>query len=664
MSSSLFFDREVTFSSLPIDRRLFKAVARQRLIHPTLIQSKVLPLALQGKDLIISSRTGSGKTLAYLLPLLHSLLHTTEPTPPTPPPPPATRAVILVPTRELAHQVLSTLTTLTFYTPHLSALAITADAKPSTQLPLLARRPSVLIATPGRLLEHMEGGAVDPSAVDMLVLDEADLLLTFDFAPDVRAIHALLPRTHQTLLLSATLPPELAPLTSLLDHPTTLSLSASSTPSPLTQHYIVTPSQDKVLLLYALLRLQLLPGKLLLFTNSVDAAFRLKLTLEQFSVSSAVINEGLPYTARMSVLQQFNRGMFDYLIATDRSVKEVVEAQGDQAVKGAGPAAVVKVEEDEVEEVAEDDDGDVKVKDEKQSGEPSTAANPIDVDTDADVDADEPVLKSAGEEEDGEAAVAVGAKKERSGRRGGRKAGRGVKREFDLSRGIDFVDVAAVINVDFPLTISSYIHRVGRTARAGKAGMALSLVTPAERSLLDALLAHQTAELASATLDPSPPLTPLSFDPSAIEAFRYRVEDVSRAVTVARVHSARLAEQRQALLSSVRLKGYYEDHPRELGVLRADRGVKGARVQEHLARVPDYLVPQGMSAEQMGGGRRVRMGRGASAGAKAAGKGAGKKRSRPPGKKRSDDPLRSAGNGRSDAAEGGAKRRRKVQAEI
>ena len=629
LMSALFFDQSVTFSSLPLDRRLFKAIARLRLIYPSLIQAQSLPLALQGKDLLISSRTGTGKTFAYLLPLLQLLLPILDA---TPPPPPHTRALILVPTRELALQVHATLASLTFYLPSITSLTLTADAKPSTQLPSLTTRPLILIATPGRLREHLEGGAVDPSHVSMLVLDEADLLLTFAFEDDVKAIHRRLPSTHQTILLSATPPSTTAAFTSLLSHPVTLTLDLTP-PSTLTQHYISIPTADKALLLYSLLRLGLVKGRCLLFTNSVEGAFRLKLLLEQFSISSGVINEQLPFNARMNVLQQFNRGMFDYLIATDRSVEGGKGEGGEVEAGGTKGGAVIKVEEE------------TKVKDEDETT--AGVSEVIDVDADDYPTSQTKEEEEKGEEEDGE---------EGQGKR--RQRGRGVKREFDMSRGIDFVDVSTVLNVDFPLTPTAYIHRIGRTARAGKTGTAISLVTPADASLLQAVLEHQIVELSSTTLNPTPSLTPLSFNTSAMESFRYRVEDVSRAVTAARVHAARVAEQRQALLSSTRLKAYYEDNPAELGVLRADRGVRGARVQPHLARVPGYLVPEGMTAEELGG-EGGKMGR---SGDKRKGKkGKGKKRRPTGGKKGKDDPLRSAGKGRGadSAGEGGGGKRRK-----
>ena len=643
--SALFFDKEVTFASLPLDRRLFKAIARQRLVYPSVVQSRTLPLALQGKDLLISARTGSGKTLAYLLPLLQHLLTAKDA---SPSPTPCTSSLILVPTRELAHQVKAALTGLLFYCADLvTAVVLTADARPQTQIALLRQRPDVLIATPGRLREHIDGGAVDASTVRVLVLDEADLLLTFDYDADVRAIHARLPSRHQTLLLSATLSPSLTALSSLLlTQPTSVTLDSSpASPSTLRQFYIRTPSHDKLLLLYAFLRLRVVDGRCLFFVRDVDAAFRLKLLLEQFSISSAVINEQLPFASRMNVLQQFNRGMFDYLIATDRSVKKEEEQRQQQQQDGQtgkvegkeGGHALVKVEESE----------EAKVKDEMGEEQVEESADGKSDEDDEVEEVDGPMRQP--DHDDGA---------EAGGRRQ-RTAGRGVRREFDVTRGIDFVDVATVVNVDFPSSVSAYIHRVGRTARAGRSGTAISFVTDADVADLDAVLAHQTEQLAQTTLNPSPPLVPLSFDASAMEAFRYRVEDVSRAVTAARVQSARLQEQRQALLTSTKLRAYYEDHPAELGVLRADRGVKGARVQPHLADVPSYLLPRGVQQQDLGGGRKGRMGR--SQGDKAK---PHKARRTPFAKRSRDDPLRSAGRGQAEGEAAGSRKRRRRPTDI
>ena len=674
---SLFFDKTATFSSLPIDRRLFKAAARQRLIHPSLIQAKVLPLALQNRDILISARTGAGKTLAYILPTVQRIITAKEASPSATP---AVRAIVLVPTRELALQVRDVLKEFTYYCSDLvSFLTLVADSKAATQLPLLRQRPDVLIATPGRLREHIDAGAVDVGSVLVFILDEADLLFSFDYESDVRAIHAALPTPHQTLLLSATLTQSVSTLsTILLTHPLSVTLDPTTpTATTLTEYYLTTAARDKFLLLYAFLKLRVIGGgKVLLFVSSINGAFRLKLQLERFGISSAVMNEQLPFNSRRAALQQFNRGAYDYLICTDGSVREgegagvKAEEQKEGAAAGNTKSVdeLVRVEEvdvtvkDEAEasEEAEADEQSQEVDEEKQPEEESKEAQaekkrskkrkldnaPVDLSNDADDSVKEEAADTA----------AVGA--------GRRKRGKGVKREYGMSRGIDFIDVSTVVNFDFPATAASYIHRVGRTARAGKAGTAISFVTSADLPQLEALLAHQTQQAAQSTLDAKPTLQPLSFNAADIEAFRYRVEDVSRAVTHTLIQQTRTDEMRRELVNSERLKAWYEDRPDDWAhLMRADRRTKGSKIQKHLTHVPDYLVPRGMSSDELGGGSEGAMGRGEPASGGGGGRGGrGKRRGGGGGSGRGgkrDDPLKNVERSvkRGGGTSGGSDRR-------
>ena len=666
---SLFFDKSVTFSSLPIDRRLFKAAARQRLVHPSLIQTKVLPLALQNRDLLISARTGAGKTLAYLLPTLQRLLTVKEANPSAAP---AVRAIVLVPTRELALQVRDVLNQFTFYCSELiSSLTLVADSKAATQLPLLRQRPDVLIATPGRLREHIEAGAVDVRHVLVFILDEADLLFSFDYEADVRAIHAVLPPQHQTMLLSATLTQSVSTLsTLLLTHPLSLTLDPSTThpgtTPTLTEYYLTTPPADKFLLLYAFLKLRVIAGgKCLFFVASIDSAFRLKLQLERFGISSAVMNEQLPFNSRRAVLQQFNRGGYDYLICTDGSVRggEGEGVKVEERKEGGGGVGegrersvdeLVRVEEVDVKVKDEDDALDEAAEDEQEQPHEGNEEPNEDESKEAQANKkqkkkrklDDTAVDLSNDTDEAVKEEAVDTKTGGAGRQ--RKRGKGVMREYGMSRGIDFIDVSTVINVDFPTSVDAYIHRVGRTARAGKAGTAISFVTSTDLRQLEALLAHQTQQAAQSMLDAKPTLQPLSFNAADIEAFRYRVEDVSRAVTHTMVQQTRMDEMRRELVNSERLKAWYEDRPDDWAhLMRADRRTKGSKIQKHLTHVPDYLVPKGMTSDELGGGSEGSMGRGEVAGSGRGGRGGrgGKRRggrggAGGSGGGRRDDPLK------------------------
>ncbi|RVE66144.1 hypothetical protein OJAV_G00123600 [Oryzias javanicus] len=166
------------------------------------------------------------------------------------------------------------------------------------------------------------------------------------------------------------------------------------------------------------------------------------------------------------------------------------------------------------------------------------------------------------------------------------KGGKAKDKEFGVSRGVDFQNVANVINFDFPLTVESYIHRVGRTARADNQGTALSFISHTELPLLAEL------EEALSTDNSESVLKPYQFRMEEIEGFRYRCRDAMRAVTKQAVREARLKEIKQELLNSEKLKTYFDDNPRDLQLLRHDKDLHPAVVKPHMKNIPDYLIPQ------------------------------------------------------------------------
>ncbi|XP_028318037.1 putative ATP-dependent RNA helicase DDX56 [Gouania willdenowi] len=166
------------------------------------------------------------------------------------------------------------------------------------------------------------------------------------------------------------------------------------------------------------------------------------------------------------------------------------------------------------------------------------------------------------------------------------KGGKSKDKEYGVSRGVDFQNVCNVINFDFPTSVESYIHRVGRTARADNPGTALSLVSHTEMSLLTEVQEALTGDNAECVLKP------YQFKMEQIEGFRYRCRDAMRSVTKQAVKEARLKEIKQELLNSEKLKTYFEDNPRDLQLLRHDRDLHPAVVKPHLRNIPDYLVPE------------------------------------------------------------------------
>ncbi|EGZ16074.1 hypothetical protein PHYSODRAFT_506165 [Phytophthora sojae] len=486
-----------------LDRRLTKAVAKMRFVHATLVQVHCIPLALQGKDLLVRARTGSGKTAAFALPLLHKILQHKQDAPASEP---VVRALVLVPTKELVEQTRRHMMELMYYCQDTVSLLALGGQSMNAQQALLRDAPDVLVSTPGRLVAHLEAGNLTlKDSVQTVVIDEADLVLSFGYGEDIRTIFNALPKACQTFCMSATLSPELEKLKrSVLHNPAVVKLEEGATDGKLQQFYLPVKPADKDLLLYALLRLGVVSGKVIFFVNSTDAAYRLKLFFEQFVIKSAVLNAKLPHNSRQHIIEEFNRGLFDYLIATDDSV-----------------------------------------------------------------DRDEQEKKTVGS------------------KRGRADEGYGV------SRGVDFRGVQFVINVDFPKSVRAYTHRIGRTARGGASGTALSLVSkddPKEERALKRVQARQQA-VRSESNDVIAQPAELAFDLKDIDCFRYRVEDVRRAVTRVAVREAQLADVKKEMLNSERLAAHFQANPRDLNMLEHDKVVGSAPVQPHLATIPDYLVP-------------------------------------------------------------------------
>jgi ATP-dependent RNA helicase DDX56/DBP9 len=542
----MLFDKGLTFTSMGLDHRLLKAIAGQGFTRPTLVQSSCVKLALEARDVLVRAKTGSGKTLAYAIPIVQNILVNLERSPPVS----GLAAIVLVPTRELVLQVKQAFDKLIHYCDSIvKVVHLVGDEDIQIQAMQLRDEPAIIVATPARLVEHCQNGSVVgiQDKLRILVVDEADLVLSYGYETDVRALIGFLPKVHQSLLLSATLSPELEALKALVLHnPAVVKLAEQEGEGKLTQFWIECASTDKYLLVYALLKLQIIAGKILFFVNSVESCFRLKLFLERFSIGSAVLNAELPANSRQSIITQFNRGTFNHLICTDSSL-EWEEQKTDESTK-----PKLEVEEEE-----------------KHEG-------------------DKPAVQPAAPQpETVEAAISPRMVK-----------GRKRKQNYGVSRGLDFKDVQVVVNVDFPTTAKSYVHRVGRTGRGGKSGEALSLVAPAEQDALNLVLAYQKAlreELAEPNAEAE--LKLLKFNMRDVDAFRYRVEDVSRTVTSQLVKEARLKEIRTELLNSEKLKAHFEDNPRELQLLKHDKVLHARAVQPHLAKIPEYLKPKGFQGE-------------------------------------------------------------------
>ncbi|KAM5274643.1 putative ATP-dependent RNA helicase DDX56 isoform 2-T2 [Ctenodactylus gundi] len=291
------------FEHMGLDPRLLQAVADLGWSRPTLIQEKAIPLALEGKDLLARARTGSGKTAAYAIPMLQLMLHRKATGPVVEQ---AVRGLVLVPTKELARQAQSMIQQLAAYCARDVRVAnVSAAEDTASQRAVLMEKPDIVVGTPSRILTHLQQDTLKlRDSLELLVVDEADLLFSFGFEEELKNLLCHLPRIYQAFLMSATFNEDVQALKELVLHnPVTLKLHESQLPGPeqLQQFQLVCETEeDKFLLLYALLKLSLVRGKSLLFVNTLERSYRLRLFLEQFHIPACVLNGELPLHSRAS----------------------------------------------------------------------------------------------------------------------------------------------------------------------------------------------------------------------------------------------------------------------------------------------------------------------------------------------------------------------------
>ena len=349
------------FDTLALDPKLLRAVADSGYLLMTPIQAKAIPLVLAGRDVMGAAQTGTGKTAAFSLPLLQKMLkHESSSTSPARHP---VRALVLAPTRELADQVANSVKT---YSKHTQLRATVVfggiDMKPQTAE--LKRGVEVLIATPGRLLDHIEAKNCSLSQVEYVVLDEADRMLDIGFLPDLQRILSYLPKTRQTLLFSATFSPEIKKLAnSYLQDPILVETARpNATASTVEQRFYRVEDDDKRNAVKQLLRTRAITQSIV-FVNSKLGAARLARAFERDGLRTQALHGDKSQDERLKALASFKAGEVDLLVATDVA-----------------------------------------------------------------------------------------------------------------ARGLDIADLPAVFNFDVPFNAEDYVHRIGRTGRAGASGLAVTLV--------------------------------------------------------------------------------------------------------------------------------------------------------------------------------------------
>lgn len=359
----------MSFNQLNLSIEIMRAITDQGYTEPTPIQIQAIPLILDGKDIMGGAQTGTGKTAGFTLPMLHRLQpHASNSASPAKHP---IRALILVPTRELAAQVLESVKIYSKYLP-LKCTVVYGGVHMDPQIKDLRAGVDILVATPGRLLDHIQQKTINLSKVEILVLDEADRMLDMGFLPDIKHILSLMPEQRQSLMFSATFSEEIKKLAdTLLRKPVLIEVTRSNSITELVTHSVYLIQKDyKRNLLTHIIKSQNL-RQVLVFVRTKYGANQLARQLERDDITATAIHGDKSQPQRTQALAEFKLGSVCVLVATDVA-----------------------------------------------------------------------------------------------------------------ARGIDIEDLPHVINFELPNTPEDYIHRIGRTGRAGTKGEAISLVCDEEKELL------------------------------------------------------------------------------------------------------------------------------------------------------------------------------------
>ncbi len=296
------------FTNLHLHPNLLKGIRELGFTRPTPVQAEAIPAAMAGRDLLACAQTGSGKTAAFLLPILHRLMDKRRRT---------TRALILTPTRELAAQILEDLNALAIHTP-LTGAAVYGGVGMGPQEHAFRTGVDVIVATPGRLLDHASRPYAKLGGLEYLVLDEADRMLDMGFLPDIKRILRHIPAKRQTLFFSATMPAPIGALASeMLTAPATINLQRQPAPAAgITQAAYPVPQHLKAVLLVELLKRGIL-RQALVFTRTKHRANRLADHLVRNRIGAERIHGNRSQAQRTQALAGFKSGRYPVLVATD-----------------------------------------------------------------------------------------------------------------------------------------------------------------------------------------------------------------------------------------------------------------------------------------------------------------------------------------------------------
>lgn len=342
----------VSFDGMGIAPEILEMLDNLKFEHPTPIQHKAIPVAVDGADVIGVAQTGTGKTLAFTIPVVQRLSQKKG------------QCLVVVPTRELAYQVNETFKKITKLV-HMNTSVVIGGVSISPQIKALRQNPEIIVGTPGRLLDHMKRKTLKLDKVQALILDEADRMLDMGFKPDIERIIRSLPKKRQTMLFSATIPREIVEMgTTHMKLPVHIEVAPSGTTAEnIDQEIFIVQKRSKFKLLAKLLEQH--RGSVLLFTRTKRAASRIKQRLKKIHQKAAEMHSDRTLRQRREALKGFKNGKYRILVATDIA-----------------------------------------------------------------------------------------------------------------ARGIDVIGIETVINYDLPDDTQNYVHRVGRTGRAGHTGRAISFATP------------------------------------------------------------------------------------------------------------------------------------------------------------------------------------------
>jgi ATP-dependent RNA helicase RhlE len=309
---------ETTFDAFGLSEPILRALRNENFLVPTPVQAKAIPILLQGADLMANAQTGTGKTAAFGLPLLQRLALRN-----VPPAPKSVQALILVPTRELALQVHASLTSFARYLKLRQAIVI-GGVRMQPQTRQLAQGVHVLIATAGRLMDHLREGNLKLDQVSMFVLDEADRMLDMGFINDVRKVASLLPKTRQSAMFSATMPPEIAKLgNQILHNAQRLQITPPGTAAGrVTQNVIFVPKSGKMRMLHDVLADPAV-SRAIVFTRTKRGADRVATQAGKAGIETEALHGDKSQNARQRALARFASGQARVLVATDIAARGI-----------------------------------------------------------------------------------------------------------------------------------------------------------------------------------------------------------------------------------------------------------------------------------------------------------------------------------------------------